>query len=187
MSYDKDFNNPLIIWTAFGAQANVQVEIEEEEPPELSWQKLYYHNFGYSQHGSQRIISVHNNGNAQIAFYHAQTPYMSYFNHGTGQWTVVDCVWWNHGVPKILWVGNGVFLAKITGFANIIASFNGSTWYNAGYCEGAHNDMTAGAYTASGCGIVSWWYYMTTLYYSFDSLTARTAWNLELLMEPFLL
>ena len=40
-----------------------------------------------------------------------------------------------------------VCLACIVGMANIIASFDGITWYNAGYCEGAKNDMICGLMT----------------------------------------
>lgn len=72
-----------------------------------------------------------------------------------------------------------MFLAKIVGLANIIASFDGVTWHNAGYCTGAQNAMTTGAYDSTrGSGVVSWWYYKSPVYYSFDSLTERTAWTL---------
>ena len=174
MSYERNFNNTLAIWTAFGGRGEIVLPI-----PTLNWQRKYYNNFGYSQHGSERQINVHDNGNVQIAVYYAKTPYMSYYNKATGQWTVVDVSWWAHGEPEILYAGGGVFLAKITGFANIIASFDGITWHNAGYCVGAQNAMTTGAYDSDrGSGIVSWWYNQTPIYYSFDSLTERTEWPL---------
>lgn len=174
MSYDRNFNNTLAIWTAFGGRGGLILPI-----PTLSWQKKYYHSFGYTQYESETKITVHDNGNVQIAVYHAKTPYMSYYNKTTGQWTVVDVSWWGYGEPDVLWAGGGVFLAKITGFANIIASFDGITWHNAGYCVGAQNSMITGAYdTNNGSGIVSWWYYKSPVYYSFDSLTERTEWTL---------
>ncbi|MTI81248.1 MAG: hypothetical protein FH758_10255 [Firmicutes bacterium] len=176
MSYDKGFNNPLAIWTAFGGRGNLKRLFEI---PSLNWQKLYYYDFGYSSYNSERQISVYDNGQAQIAVYYAKTPYMSYFDKTTGQWTIADVPWWSYGEPQILWAGDGVFLAKITGFSNIIASFDGITWHNGGYCENAQNAMTVGAYDAgAGCGIVSFWYYKSPLYYSYDSLTERTAWVL---------
>jgi len=174
MSYHRNFNNTLAIWAAFGGRGELILPI-----PTLSWQRKYYYDFGYSQYGSERQIKVHDNGNAQIAVYYAKTPYMSYFNKSTGKWTVVSVPWWSHGQPEILWAGDGVFLAKIVGLANIIASFDGITWHNAGYCQGAQNSMTTGAYDSSiGSGVVSWWYYKSPVYYSFDSLTERTEWKL---------
>ncbi|WP_066298399.1 hypothetical protein [Bacillus sp. FJAT-29937] len=174
MSYHRNFNNTLAIWAAFGGRGELILPI-----PTLSWQKKYYNDFGHTQYGSEKQIKVHDNGNAQIAVYYAKTPYMSYFNKSTGEWTVVDLPWWSYGQPEILYAGGGVFLAKIVGLANIIASFDGITWHNAGYCQGAQNSMTTGAYDSSiGSGIVSWWYYKSPVYYSFDSLTERTAWTL---------
>ncbi|MDQ0154144.1 hypothetical protein [Robertmurraya andreesenii] len=174
MSYERNFNNTVAIWTAFGGRGSIILPT-----PTLNWQKKYYSDFGYTQYGSETQIDVHDNGNAQIAVYHAKTPYMSYFDQTTKQWTVVSVSWWSYGAPVILWAGDGVFLAKITGLANIIASFDGITWYNAGYCQGAQNSMTTGAYdTSRGSGVVSWWYYKSPVYYSFDSLMDRTAWTL---------
>lgn len=174
MSYDRNFNNTLAIWTAFGGRGNLILPI-----PTLSWRRLYYDDFGYSKYGSSTQINVYDNGQAQIAVYYAKTPYMSYFNKTTKKWTTVNVPWWSYGEPEILYAGDGVFLAKIVGMANIIASFDGVTWHNAGYCEGAYNAMTCGAYdTLRNCGIVSWWYYKSPVYYSYDSLTERTAWTL---------
>lgn len=174
MSYDKNFNNPLAIWTVFGGRGMLKPSI-----PTLSWQKLYYNSFGYTQYGGETRIDVHDNGNAQIAAYYAKTPYISYFNKTTMQWTVVSCSWWGYGAPEILWAGDGVFLAKITGMANIISSFDGITWYNAGYCSGAKNGMTCGAYEVTrNCGAVSFWYYMSPLYYSTADLKTKVAWTL---------
>ncbi|RIW36013.1 hypothetical protein D3H55_06010 [Bacillus salacetis] len=174
MSYHRNFNNTLAIWAAFGGRGELILPI-----PTLSWQRKYYNDFGYTQYGSERQINVYDNGNAQVAVYYAKTPYMSYFNKSTGEWTVVDVPWWSYGQPEILYAGDGVFLAKIVGLANIIASFDGITWHNAGYCQGAQNSMTTGAYDSSiGSGVVSWWYYKSPVYYSFDSLTERTAWTL---------
>ncbi|MEQ2464721.1 hypothetical protein [Niallia hominis] len=174
MSYHRNFNNTLAIWAAFGGRGELILPI-----PTLKWQRKYYHDFGYTQYGSEGQINVYDNGNAQIAVYYAKTPYMSYFNKSTGKWAVVSVPWWSYGQPEILWAGDGVFLAKIVGMANIIASFDGVTWYNAGYCQGAQNSMTTGAYDSSrGSGVVSWWYYKSPVYYSFDSLTERTAWTL---------
>ena len=174
MAYDRNFNNTLAIWTAFGGRGGIVLPI-----PTLRWQKKSYSSFGYTQYNSEKQINVYDNGNAQIAVYHAKTPYMSYYDKTTGQWTVVDVPWWSYGEPEILYSGGGVFIAKITGFANIITSFDGATWHNGGYCENAQNAMTTGAYDmARGSGVVSWWYYKSPLYYSFDSLTERTAWTL---------
>ncbi|MFA9399448.1 MAG: hypothetical protein ACERKV_14440 [Clostridiaceae bacterium] len=174
MGYNKNLNNALAIWAALGGRGEVVFGI-----PILAWSKMYYSDFGYIQYGGETRIDVYDNGNAQIAVYYAKTPYMSYYNKTTKQWTVVDCVWWNYGVPRILWAGDGVFLACITGLANIIASFDGITWYNAGYCVGAKNDMMVGAYDITrSCGIVSWWYYQSPVYYSYDSLEERTEWTL---------
>ncbi len=174
MSYDENFNNTLAIWTAFGGRGSLLFT-----NPSLTWQKRYYNDFGYAAYGSERQIRVYDNGNVQIAPYIAKTPYMSYFNKTTKQWTVVSVAWWGHGQPDILWAGDGVFLARIVGFANIIASFDGITWHNAGYCVGAQNSMTCGVYDIdTGCGIVGWWYYKTPIYYSYDSLTQRTEWPL---------
>ena len=174
MSYDKNFNNTLAIWTAFGGRGKLLLSI-----PTLGWQKLYYNNFGYTKYLSETQINVYDNGNAQIAVYNAKTPYISYFNKVTGQWTVLSCPWWGYGIPEILWAGDGVFLAKITGMANIISSFDGKTWYNSGHCEGAKNAMTCGAYNiTSSCGIVSFWYTTTPLYYNNASLTSNVVWPL---------
>ncbi|KAB2953716.1 hypothetical protein F9B85_03605 [Heliorestis acidaminivorans] len=174
MTYRSNFNNPLVLWTAFGGRGTLL-----PPKPVLQWQKKYYNDFGYSRHQSENRISVHNNGQAQICVYHARTPYMSYFNHSTKRWTVVGVSWWSHGVPEILWAGDGVFLAKITGFGNIIASFNGITWHNAGYCLNAQSEMITGAYDMNrNSGIVGWWFARSPLYYSFDSLTERTEWTL---------
>ncbi|MFZ3591594.1 hypothetical protein ACOI1C_20800 [Bacillus sp. DJP31] len=174
MSYHRNFNNTLAIWTAFGGRGDLILPI-----PTLSWQKKTYSSFGYTQYNSEKQINVYDNGDAKIAVYHAKTPYMSYYNQTTDQWTVVDVPWWGYGEPEILYAGGGVFLAKITGLANIIASFDGITWHNAGYCENAQNAMTTGAYdTNTGSGVVSWWYYKSPVYYTFDSLTERTAWTL---------
>ncbi len=127
----------------------------------------------------QTQINVYDNGNAQIAVYKAKTPYMSYYNKSTKSWTKVSVPWWSYGEPEILWAGDGVFLARIVGMANIISSFDGITWYNSGYCADAYNTMVAGAYDSNrNLGIISWWYYKTPLYYSFDSLQDRTAWPL---------
>ncbi len=174
MSYDRNFNNTLAIWTAFGGRGSILLPI-----PTLSWSKKYYNDFGYSQYGGVRQIDIYDNGNAQIAVYFAQTPYMSYYNKTTKRWTIANVPWWSHGKPDIVWAGDGVFLACIVGLANIIASFDGITWYNAGFCDGAKNEMICGAYDSSNnCGIVSWWYYKTPLYYSYDSLKERTEWTL---------
>jgi hypothetical protein len=174
MTYHRNFNNTLAIWTAFGGRGSIVLPI-----PTLNWSKKYYNDFGYTQYGSEKQIDVYDNGVAQIAVYYAKTPYMSYYNQSTKQWTVVSVPWWSYGQPYILWAGEGVFLACIVGLANIIASFDGITWYNAGYCQGAKNDMTCGAYDPStSCGVVSWWYYQSPLYYSYDSLKERTAWIL---------
>ena len=78
MSYDRNFNNTLAIWTAFGGRGSIVLPI-----PTLSWTKKYYNNFGYTQYGSERQINVYDNGNAQIAVYYAKTPYMSYWNKTT--------------------------------------------------------------------------------------------------------
>lgn len=159
MTYHRNFNNTLAIWTAFGGRGSIVLPI-----PTLNWSKKYYNDFGYTQYGSEKQIDVYDNGVAQIAVYYAKTPYMSYFNQTTKKWTVVSVPWWSYGQPYILWAGDGVFLACIVGMANIIASFDGITWYNAGYCEGAKNDMTCGAYDPSTeCGVVSWWYYKSPL------------------------
>ena len=174
MSYDHIFNNTLAIWTAFGGRGEVLFTI-----PTLSWSKKYYNNFGYTANGTDRQINVYDNGISQIAVYYSKSPYMSYWNKATKQWTVVSVPWWGYGQPEILYAANGVFLAKIVGLANIIASFDGITWHNAGYCAGAQNAMTCGAYDMNiNSGVVSWWYYKSPVYYSFDSLEARTAWTL---------
>lgn len=174
MSYDINFNNPLAIWTAFGGRGKLKPSI-----PTLSWQKLYYNNFGYTQYGSETRIDVFDNGNAQIAVYYAKTPYMSYYNKTTKLWTISNVSYWSNGAPEILFAGDGVFLAKITGMANIISSFDGITWCNAGYCTGAKNGMTCGAYEITkGCSAVSFWYYMSPLYYSTAALSTKVAWTL---------
>lgn len=174
MSYDAKFNNVLAIWTAFGARGKVVLDM-----PSLTWTKKYYRDFGYTQYGSETTINVYNNGNAQIAVYAAKTPYMAYWNKSTKQWTIANVSWWSNGPPEILYAADGVFLAKIVGYGNIIASFDGITWYNAGYCTGGKNALTCGAYDVSTkCGVVGWWYYLTPLYYSYDSLQERTAWTL---------
>lgn len=174
MAYDANFNNALAIWAAFGGRGKLMPSI-----PILSWKKLNYNNFGYTQYGGETRIDVYDNGNAQIAVYYAKTPYMSYYNKSTKQWTVVSCSWWGYGIPEILWAGDGVFIAKITGMANVIGSYDGITWYNAGYCKGAKNAMTAGAYdVTTNCSIVSWWYYMSPLYYSTASIDTKVAWTL---------
>ncbi len=175
MSYDKRFNNTLAIWTAFGGRGEIEFTI-----PTLSWKKVGYSHFGYSSVGGETKIDVYDNGVAQIAVYYAKSPYMSYFNKTTKKWTKVSVTWWNHGAPEILYVGNGVFIAKMVGLANIIASFDGVTWHNAGYCAGAKNHMECGAYDMNrGSGVVSFWYEQTPIYYSFDSLTLRTEWPLS--------
>lgn len=157
----------------------VENSLPDIDVPSLTWQKINYSNFGYTQYGGETKINVYDNGNAQIAVYYAKTPYMSYYNKDTKKWTITDVSWWNNGKPEILYAGNGVFLAKIVGLANIIASYDGITWHNAGYCAGASNAMTTGAYEPiNQSNIVSWWYYKSPVYYSFDSLTERTAWNL---------
>ena len=72
-----------------------------------------------------------------------------------------------------------MFLARIVGLANIIASFDGITWHNAGFCRVAQNHMETGAYDITrNVGVVSWWWYKSPVYYSFDSLTERTEWTL---------
>jgi hypothetical protein len=174
MSYDQTYNNTLAIWTAFGGRGRILFS-----PPRLTWQKRYYNDFGYSKYGSQTQINVYDNGNAQIAVYNAKTPYMSYYNKSTKRWTRVSVPWWSYGEPEVLYSGNGVFLAKITGMANIISSFDGITWYNSGYCQNAYNAMVTGAYDSSrNCGVVGWWYHTSPLYYSYDSLEERTEWQL---------
>ena len=147
--------------------------------PSLNWSRKYYNDFGYTKYNSETQINVYDNGNAQIAVYYAKSPYMSYYNKDTKQWTLSDVSWWNNGQPEILYAGNGVFLAKIVGLANIIASYDGITWHNAGYCAGTQNAMTTGAYEPiNQSNVVSWWYYKSPVYYSFDSLTERTEWSL---------
>ena len=174
MAYDEKFNNILAIWTAFGGRGNVTSAI-----PELGFIKKYYPDFGYAGVGGESAIRVHDNGSAQIAVYKAKSPYMAYYNHSAKKWTKVSVSWWSHGAPEILYAGGGVFIAKIEGLANIIASFDGVTWHNAGYCPNGKNAMICGAYDSTrGSGIVSFWYVNTPLYYSFDSLTQRTAWTL---------
>lgn len=86
MSYHRNFNNTLAIWTAFGGRGGLILPT-----PTLNWEKKYYQDFGYSKYGSETKITVHDNGNAQIAVYSAKTPYMSYFNKSTGQCTVCQC------------------------------------------------------------------------------------------------
>ena len=104
---------------------------------------------------------------------------MAYFNHTTKKWTKVSVTWWNNGAPEILYAADGVFMARMAGLANIISSFDGITWYNAGYCAGGKNHIESGAYDAArGSGVVSFWYVNTPIYYSFDSLTERTEWKL---------
>ncbi len=175
MTYDKRFNNTLAIWTAFGGRGEVGFTI-----PTLSWKKLSYNSFGYSNVGGERKIDVYDNGVAQIAVYYAKSPYMSYFNKTTKKWTMVSVSWWSHGAPEILYAANGVFIAKIVGLANVIASFDGITWHNAGFCAGAKNAMTCGAYDMNrGSGVLSFWYFKTPIYSSFDSLTQRTEWRLS--------
>lgn len=175
MTYDRNFNNTLAIWTAFGGRGSVLFTI-----PTLSFTRKSYSHFGYSSVGGETKIDVYDNGVAQIAAYYAKSPYMSYYNKTTKKWTKISVSWWNNGAPDILYAGNGVFIAKMVGLANIIASFDGITWYNAGYCAGAKNSMTCGAYDMNrGSGVVSFWYYKTPIYYSFDSLTQRTAWTLS--------
>ncbi|MEC1719063.1 hypothetical protein [Schinkia azotoformans] len=157
--------------------ANNAVNIDDSF--KLNWQKKYYKDFGYNQNGSKIKISLHDNGEAQIAVYHAKEPYMSYYDKEKAEWTVVENTWWEHGVPEILWAGDGVFLAKITGMANIISSFDGITWYNAGCSKNAKNSITTGAYdNKQEVGVVSWWYNKTPVYYSSNSLTERTEWTL---------
>lgn len=174
MAYNEKFNTPLAIWTAFGGRGRLLPSM-----PEIKWKKLYYPDFGYAGYGSESKINVYDNGNAQIAVYYAKTPYMSYFNKSTKKWTRVSVAWWNNGAPEVLYAANGIFLAKIVGLANIIASFDGITWHNAGFCVGAKNAMICGAYDVSrNCGIVGFWYYETPIYYSYDSLETRTEWKL---------
>ncbi|ADI00475.1 hypothetical protein [Salisediminibacterium selenitireducens] len=174
MTYHAGFNNPLAIWTAFGGKGEMEMSI-----PVLGWTKRYRSYFGYSSTGGETRISVFDNGNAQIAVYYAKNPNMSYFNHSTGEWTLSPVTWWNHGEPEILHAADGVFLAKITGFGNIIASFDGITWHNAGYCTDASNAMVGGAYdVTTNAGIVTWWSSAKPLYHTYDDLTERTEWPL---------
>lgn len=148
----------------------------------LSWEKLTLEDFGYEMLGDEKQINIYDNGSAQIAVYRAKAPNVSYFDKDSGEWTMVECSWWENGEPEILYADDGVFLAKITGLANIIASHDGITWYNAGFCEGAYNAMTTAAYDAEeSSGIVSWWYEKTPIYHSFDSLEEKTKWTL---IEP---
>lgn len=105
MTYDRNFNNTIAIWTAFGGRGELILPI-----PTLNWQRKYYYDFGYSKYGTETQIKVHDNGNAQVAVYHVKTPYMSYFNQSTKKWTIVDVPWWSYGAPEVLWAGGGVFL-----------------------------------------------------------------------------
>lgn len=174
MSYDKRFNNTLAIWSAFGGRGNLLFTI-----PTLTWQKVNYSHFGYTKYGSETKINVYDNGSSVIASYSAKTPYTAYWNKTTKQWTLSNVTWWNNGQPEILWAGDGVYLAKIVGLANIISSYDGITWYNAGYCSGAYNAMTCGAYDIiRKCGVVSWWYYKSPVYYNYQDLKTRVAWTL---------
>jgi hypothetical protein len=153
--------------------------VNELELNALSWKKLTYEDFGYEQMDGQEQINIYDNGNAQIAIYKAKVPYVSYYDKDKEEWALSESSWWENGEPEIMYADDGIFLAKITGMANVIASHDGITWYNAGYCEGAYNAMTTAAYDVdNSSGIVSWWYEQTPLYYSFDSLEEKTAWTL---------
>lgn len=156
-----------------------QVDNISDQELSLNWQIKDYSDFGYQQYGDETQITVHDNGEAQIAVYHAETPYISYYNQETEEWEVVDSPFWEHGAPEILFARDGVFLAKVTGMANIISSYDGIEWHNAGFSRNARNAMTTGAYDVQqNVGVVSWWYNQTPIYYSSDSLTERTEWTL---------
>jgi hypothetical protein len=77
--------------------------VENLELNSLSWEKLTLEDFGYEMLGDEKQINVYDNGSAQIAVYRAKAPYVSYFDKDSGEWTMVDCSWWENGEPEILY------------------------------------------------------------------------------------
>ena len=51
MTYHRNFNNTLAIWTAFGGRGSIVLPI-----PTLNWSKKYYNDFGYTQYGSENRL-----------------------------------------------------------------------------------------------------------------------------------
>lgn len=162
MVYDRGFNNPLAIWTAFRGEMLTNL-------PVLKWVKRYGRDFGYTT--DYNSIAIHANGNSYVVRATGNSlSYISYYDTVQRKWVNT-----NQG-RSYTWYyeGNGIYLG-VSG-ASVYYSRDGRTWLYAGYCPGMLNPITCGASNGVG-GVVCPWYVDNPLYYR-TSFSPAGAWTL---------
>jgi hypothetical protein len=149
MAFDRAFNTPLILFTAFGGEMISDV-------PKFTW--VGRSNASLGMPSGVSLTNVYGNGKAFITVgYSSGTYYISYFDFATKTWQQTFSI---NGENHIFG-GNGVFL-WVYG-SSMYSAFNGNDWRYAGYLTARRNPAMCLASNGTG-GVVSCWFVDNPVY-----------------------
>ncbi|MDD3027320.1 MAG: hypothetical protein PHI41_04630 [Erysipelotrichaceae bacterium] len=142
MAYNKAFNTPLVVFTAFNGEMVSAV-------PLLTWVGRSAASMGLPSASTSKC--VYSNGTTFIARGYANsTGNYAYYDPVTNTWvssftTKAEMLYW----------GNGVYL--LVNGANVYSSFNGRKVNYAGYLPGLGNPVMCGASNGTYGVLSAWW------------------------------
>lgn len=156
MAYDRAFNTPLIIFTAFSG--------EMKRFPKLNWIRRPASDFGFASSNSN--IYVYANGKSNIIKCGNE---IAYYNQTTKDWLTFAIAEFG-----IIYYGNGVYMG--TSKDVVYTSADGNVWRFNGVLPNLVNSVSCGA--SDGVrGVISAWYVGNPVYIKEDVLTYGT-WTL---------
>ena len=148
MAYHKEFNTPLVVFTAFNGDMVSDI-------PLLTW--VYRSNASMGLPSASTYKYVYSNGKACIARGYANsTGNHSYYDPLTKTWIPSFST-----SAEMKYCGNGVFL--LVNRASVYSSFDGKTLNSAGYLPGLGNSVMCGASNGT-YGLLSAWYVHSPMY-----------------------
>ena len=173
MAYDRAFNTPLVIFTAFPG------EMISNLPP-LTWVRKYPTNFGYptnsgGSYGSS-YPTMYWNGSVFVCRASGTTniDYISVYDPVAQQWVCTQQGRsWNY-----MYVGNGVFMAYSG--RSMYFSRDCKTWSYGGYCtlkSPYHGDIFGEGWASNGTGgVIGCWNVYDPIFYK-GSMAGGGQWT----------
>ena len=150
MAYDRAFNTPLIIFTAFSG--------EMKRFPKLNWIRRPASDFGFAS--SDSIMYVYANAKSNIIKCRNE---IAYYNQSTKDWITFAIAGF-----KIIYYGNGVYMGISKDV--VYTSADGKVWRFNGVLPNLVNSVICGA--SNGVrGAISAWYVGNPMYIKEDVLT----------------
>lgn len=162
MEYNRAFNTPIVIFTAFPGEMTSSMS-------GIGWVKVYSEHFGLPE--GLTGLSVISNGDSYLCIASDNTKqYVSRYDKYSGTWVPTFTMSFSY---SLLSFTQGRYMWYVNN--SVYSSVDGSSLQYSGYLSGMKNNISCGANTGDSA-VISAWYMNTPLYVG--NLSSSTAWKL---------